>query len=313
MRWIACVLLALRLLASTAFPQTPAPEQFLERQGPFTIGGQSFTLFLQGVRLSDSRTLTLLQIRDGAGNVQYEKPFAYVVSGGVFQQRVSASARLVAAGGLAGLLVRYVRLPARPGTDESWQLFRLREMKLALFDLLAPAPPGPFGFGAFAAGRGANGAIPVPPPHDELELKVWTGNFYALVPAKVDWARGVITKGEQCLEVSGRGGFVEKGCDMRIEAAAKPSEADMLFVRMLQGPVEGAGQVKHLVLKKDAKIEYLRSNGFVNWTKSGDEILIRITDPWLQVLVDNSDDNLGWIHSDDDFSAVGLPSGNATP
>jgi len=87
----------------------------------------------------------------------------------------------------------------------------------------------------------------------------------------------------------------------------------MLFVRMLQGPVEGAGQVKHLVLKKGAKIEYLRSNGFVNWTKSGDEILIRITNPWLQVLVDNSDDNLGWIHSDDDFSAVGLPSGNATP
>jgi hypothetical protein len=36
--------------------------------------------------------------------------------------------------------------------------------------------------------------------------------------------------------------------------------------------------VKHLVLKKDARIEYLRSNGFVNWTKSGDEILIRIDD-----------------------------------
>jgi hypothetical protein len=306
------MLLAPFLLASTAFPQNAAPEEFLERQGPFSIAGQSFTLFLHGMRLANSRTLTLLEIRDAAGNVQYQKSFDSQVTGGAFQPRVSASARLVTAGGLAGLLVRYVRLPARPGTEESWQLFRLKDMKLALLDLLAAGPPSPFGFGAFAAARGANGAIPVPPPRDELELKVWTGNFYALVPAKVDWARGVITKGEQCLEVSGRGGFVEKGCDMRVESAARPRGADVSFVRMLQGPAEG-GQVKHLVLKKDARIEYLRSNGFVNWTKSGDEILIRISDPWLHVLVDNSDDSLGWIHSDDDFSAVGLPPENATP
>ena len=71
--------------------------------------------------------------------------------------------------------------------------------------------------------------------------------------------------------------------------------------------------MRHLVLKKEAKIEYLRSNGLVNWTKSGDEVLTQISDPWLQVLVDNCDDNLGWIHSDSDFSAVGLPPENATP
>ena len=103
MRWIACMLVAACLLASTAFPQTPAPEEFLERQGPFTIAGQSFTLFLHGMRLANSRTLTLLEIRDAAGNALYQKSFDYQVTAGAFQRRVSASARLVSAGGLAGL------------------------------------------------------------------------------------------------------------------------------------------------------------------------------------------------------------------
>jgi hypothetical protein len=150
MRWTA--LISMFLLA-----QTPA----IERQGPFTIAGQTFTL---GV----DQTRALLEIRDAAGAVQYQKSIP----------STSMSARLVSGGGLAGLLVRYFR-----GGEESWQIFRLKDGKLALLDLAAN--PTPAGIGAFAVARGA--AV----RGDVIELKVWTGNFYVTVPARVNWQQGL--------------------------------------------------------------------------------------------------------------------------
>ena len=273
MRWTA--LISMFLLAQT---------QAIERQGPFTIAGQTFTLVV-------NQTTPLLEIRDASGAVQYQKSIP----------STSVSARLVSGGGLAGLLVRYFR-----GGEESWQIFRLKDGKLALLDLAAN--PAPAGFGAFVVARGVATAR-----SDDIELKVWTGNFYVTVPARVNWQQGFLMKGEQCFEGSGNGGLVEKGCDMRVEAVRKPITTDVSFVRLLQEPGEGFGYARHLVLKKTSKIEYLGARGIVNWTRNGDEIQVRVSDVWLKALIDNNDENLGWIHTQEDFSAVGLPAGNAAP
>ena len=40
---------------------------------------------------------------------------------------------------------------------------------------------------------------------------------------------------------------------------------------------------------------------------------IRLSDVWLKVLIDDSEENLGWIHANEDFTAVGLPARNAAP
>jgi len=45
----------------------------------------------------------------------------------------------------------------------------------------------------------------------------------------------------------------------------------------------------------------------VKWSTSGDEFSGDLNDIWLKVLIDNNEDNLGWIHTDEDFAAVGLP------
>jgi hypothetical protein len=40
---------------------------------------------------------------------------------------------------------------------------------------------------------------------------------------------------------------------------------------------------------------------------------VSLSDPWLKVLIDNNDENLGWIHTEEDFAAVGLPSVSPVP
>jgi len=63
----------------------------------------------------------------------------------------------------------------------------------------------------------------------------------------------------------------------------------------------------HVVIKNDANIEYLAAKAIVKWSTSGDEFSANPSDIWLKVLIDNNEDNLGWIHTEEDFAAVGLP------
>jgi len=67
------------------------------------------------------------------------------------------------------------------------------------------------------------------------------------------------------------------------------------------------GSARHVVIKKDANIEYLAAKAIVKWSTSGDEFSANPSDIWLKVLIDNNEDNLGWIHTEEDFAAVGLP------
>jgi hypothetical protein len=84
----------------------------------FTLAGQTFTVIARNQQL---------EIRDQANTVQYRK---------AMQPGVSATAKLAAGNGLAGSLMHCTNDNA-----ESWQLFRLREGKLGLFD--PPMNAGP--------------------------------------------------------------------------------------------------------------------------------------------------------------------------
>ena len=39
-------------------------------------------------------------------------------------------------------------------------------------------------------------------------------------------------------------------------------------------------------------------------------VQIKPSDVWLKVLIDDSEENFGWIHPNEEFSAVGLPPGS---
>ncbi len=267
-----------------------------QRLGSFAFASQNFAVVL--------RNKTQLEIRDQSNAVQYQKSI---------QPSVSATPKLVSGNGLAGLLMHYIKDVAA-GTEESWQLFRVKDGKLALLD-----PPVANGL-VIATGvitgavlRGAAGAAPRINAADTIELRAWGGSFYLIVPLRVDWRQGRTAPGQQCFEMAGAPGLAEVGCEMRVEAFRKPGNEDFTFVRLFNEANERMGTPRHVVVSKDAKIEYLSAKAVVKWNTSGDSFSAGLSDIWLKVLIDDNEDNLGWIHTDEDFAAVGLPAGKALP
>jgi hypothetical protein len=305
------LLVTMMTFVAWVLPQDPILETVEQQLGPFTISGQSFTVVLHQKRLAGRETLALLEVRDSADVVHYQKAFPFPIEGSRFQQTVSASVKLLAGQDLAGLSIRYSRESVVAGRAESWQIFRLREGKLTLFDApLAAAPNN--GLMTASIARGGN-AVPMIRRPDTLELRVWTGSFYVIVPLRVDWQQGKTMMGQQCFEMAGNPGLTEVGCEMRVEAQRKPGPSEFTFIRLFNEANENFGNPRHVVLGKDAHIEYLSARALVKWTASGDESAIALTDVWLKVLVDNNEDKLGWIHADEDFAAVGLPAMGPTP
>jgi len=293
-------------------------ESIEQRLGPFTIAGQSFTLMLQNNRVAGApagtlgQTLAKLEVRDQSGAVLYQKAFAHQLEGNKFYEVVTASARLLAGDNLTGLLVTYTHQPAQPGTEQSWQVFGFRNGKFALFDQpgAEPAVNGSAQFTGVLM-RAPNGGAPmvVRGPLDTVQLRVWTGNFYVIVPLRVDWRSGKLMVGERCLESGGGPGLHETGCDMRVEAERVPSNAEFNFARVFPTPEEGpGGSVQHAVIAKGADVQLLKARSIVTWIGDGDVMHIQFANLWLKVLIDNNTDNEGWIHGEQDLAAVGLPA-----
>jgi hypothetical protein len=210
------------------------------------------------------------------------------------------------------LLVRYRKEAPSRGTDEYWQVFRFRNQKLGLFDAFATLPQASGLMTGTPFGGTAIGAIAAPgfaaARGDNVEIRVWTGNFEVVVPARVDWQQGRIWPGQQCFQSPG---MVEVGCEMRVEATRKRVDADLIPVRMFVEAIENPGNARHVVLKRDSKVEFIAAKAIAKWTISDDMFQIGLSDIWLKVLIDDNEDKMGWIHSEDDFAAVGLPRGNA--
>jgi hypothetical protein len=311
--------IATMFLMGTLFQAVPRLEEVVHQLGPFTITGHSYTVMTHGRRLPPatnvrlSETLASIEIRDESGAVAYQKTFSYQVDGARFDQAISADARLLPGVSLAGLLIRYKRDLASGGSEEYWQVFRLRNQKLTLFDPAVGGvelgsngvlPRGAVAIGAIgsrgmAASRG-----------DPIEIRVWTGHFYVVVPLKVDWQQGRVAPGQQCFQ-AGSPGLVETGCEMRVEISRKPMAVDFTAVRLFSEAVENMGSARHVVLKKDAKVDFIAGKAIVRMTVSDDWFQIGLADVWLKVLIDDNEDKMGWIHTADDFSAVGLPATSA--
>jgi hypothetical protein len=92
---------------------------------------------------------------------------------------------------------------------------------------------------------------------------------------------------------------------VQIDSATRTTK-DLTFVRMYAEPEEGF-QVTHVVVKPDSKIEFLEGQLRVDWSATKDNISIGVgndSDVWLHVRIDGQE---GWIHTQEDFEAIGLP------
>lgn len=89
-----------------------------------------------------------------------------------------------------------------------------------------------------------------------------------------------------------------------MEAERRPSD-DLTFVRLFPNADENGGIAAHAVVKRDSAVEFLSAEAEVQWDEAADGINFGVSeDVWLKVRVDGKE---GWIHTQEDFLAIGLP------
>jgi hypothetical protein len=307
---------------------TPQLEDLEQRLGPFSFHGENFTVVLHEKRLTGGRdaffsqTLGTLEILDSKGAVQYQRVFKFGVEEGRFERSLTASARLLSGKYFTGLLISYRLRLASGENAEAWQVFGYQDGRYkaqdARFRIFDKPMRGDYGANTSAEMQLATptGVVtkPMTPEGEIFEFRVWTGNFYLILPVGVDFAHGKLRPGIRCAGTGGgKPGMHEIGCDMRVEAERKPPEAETTFLRVLNDSEPVQGEPLHLVLDKNSKIEILKANAFVDWGLSGDLMQVAFRDVWLQVRIDGDEQKMGWIHTNEDFAAIGLPARSAEP
>jgi hypothetical protein len=321
-----CLLMA---LASTGWAQTQREppqksggadklEDFARDIGPLKVKGQNFTVVLHGKRIRRpgfpvdadfGETVARMEIRDQAGKVHFEKTFPYEVSEGRFVETTAVWAQVLEGKDGVGLLITYGVLPSPPLAGESWQVF-------GLFS----GPTGstlngklvPFSRPIFADGQLIDGQPGEPimktsqEPRlqgDVLHFRVWTGNVFAIFPVRILWFRNSIGPAWHCEKMTPRGW--RPICQFRIEAQRVAQQDELTFVRLYPEADEGMGVAEHVVLRKNSRVEFLAAEAEQLWREEAKAIEMGVTgDLWLKVRIDGKQ---GWIHTQEDFQAIGLP------
>jgi hypothetical protein len=311
--------------APNAPPQAPSPNtanEPVKHFGPFSIAGQNYTLDLEtkGVHSTDENgdTVTAMEIRDAAGTVRYRRTFAAAEEPDYFESW-SVSALLLKGMNGTGLLVNYdvYSEPSAPEEEPtSWfQVFGVLDGKLVSFG--APVEVQGGLLDEYTDGKAYKAARSLGNQADAFEFKVWTGHCRMAYPVRVDWAQGRLSPAQECVTTAGDLG---PGCQYKVLPEDKLYNSDITFVRLWPGPNEKSGQPMKTVVKKDSKVELLTALVATQWTESktadaaasskgpsaeaGGFGVVADSDLWLKVRIDGKE---GWMHSEEDFRALGLP------
>jgi len=287
-------------------------EDVEQRLGPFQLGpinthGQDFTVVLHSKRLpgakpstTDSGALASLEILDSAGRIQHQETFGYSVEGETFNDSCSASAEVLKGSMIAALLITSGCEPSAPEGGATWEIFGVWNGK---FQRLGKPFTTEGGMAGFSAGEVTKRGTATLFQSDVIRLQVWTGNFHVIIPLTFNWMQGQLMP-PRCLVQSGHGA-VEGGCELPVEAERVPTGQGLTFVRMFAEANEGMGIAQHVVVKNDSKVEILVAKAIVVLNEGKDVIDIGIgDDPWLKLRIDGQE---GWIRTQEDFLAIGLP------
>ena len=294
--------------------QASAPTQIedvVNRLGPFEIGGQQFTVLLRRKRVSGpgsvvdpdfQETLESVEILGPDGAIHHEQAFPLPeVADGSFVETTHASAQLLQGAQDSGLLLTYGTVPSTPLGGLSWQVFGVRGQRLMPF-----SKPVFLEGDLVNTGEGAQEIRTSVEPGragDMLHFRVWTGNFFVLIPLGIDWLQGKLAPAWQCRKMTSRG--PQPICQVRVQAERIPGEEDMTFVRLHQEAEEDSGTPAHVVVRKDSEIEFLAAETEVIWAEDEYGVALTVSDDvWLKVRIDGKE---GWIHTQEDFMAIGLP------
>jgi hypothetical protein len=299
-------------------------EDVEEHLGPFQIAGQSFTVVLRKKRLPEAKelgeTVVALEIQDAVGSILYRRTFRYQVEGGTFPCTWSVSAGILAGTNGAGLLVNYGSYCEVSAPEEEpggwWQVFGVVNGRFMPFS--APL----YVEGTLLSqhsGSIYSSAGPLEPRADVMEFRLWTGNFRLVFPVRVDWAQGKWMPAQPCAKTATSGRH--EACQYKAVAENEGRTAEMTFVRLFSSPDEKSGKPERVVVKGDSKVEFLAAQAYVDWSEgpvsgpsgspenpmhdSGHFGVAGDSDVWLKVRIDGKE---GWIHTEEDFFAIGLPA-----
>jgi hypothetical protein len=315
----------------SATTQTPQLHDSLTRQGPFTLGNQRFSVLFHykvaeavssaAARTDSTSTLALLEILDARGNSVYQQNFSYAVST-PSRRLLTASASLLPGAGGVALVIRFLDRPvASPESTErfakeSWQLFGMVNGHLAPLGPVLPLGHGSHitvgGTLAAVMTKGGIAVMPMASTAEVLSFRAWTGNFYAAVPVRFDWAHGQWGEGEQCYQTA-QGTLTERGCIMPVQATPQPRspDADTLYVQLFAAPDGETDNSLNVPVSPDSRLEFLEMQAIVQWQVQGPapdqgqpRVSCTFSNVWLRTRIDGQE---GWVHGQEAFDALGLP------
>lgn len=137
----------------------PQPTDVVERQGPFLIDDQQFTVVLHekvlrensGTAASEGTPVMMLaglEIFDATSHAVYQETFPVVLADGRFSQTLTASASLLAAKAGTAIVIRFIGQPVFGSgalgapAKESWQVFGLVDGQLTILGAVLPLGQG---------------------------------------------------------------------------------------------------------------------------------------------------------------------------
>jgi hypothetical protein len=292
-----------------AAPQTQVPprEDVEKRLGPFTLApGEDFFVVIHSRRLEIQpgkfdEAVAWLDIRDASDTVQYHEDFAYTVEQGAFNDQCSVGAEMLKGSMSKGIMISALCEPSAPMSGGSVQIFGIVNGKLVPFGKPLYVEGDVEGFVPGAITK--QGQVTIFSA-DMLKFKVFTGNVFVVLPLRINWLEGKLELGMHCYEQSGHG-MVESGCEVPVvEVERYPSDEEMTFVRLFP---ESNEQLipEHVVVRKDSKVQVLAAKVRASLGEEKNSMGLGVEDDvWLKVRVDGKQ---GWIHSQEDFEAIGLP------
>jgi len=321
---------ALMSLAAVACAQPPAPVarpkvsppklEVKEETTQLKAGAETYTFVkrehqLVGPKGVQDASTEWWELRDPAGKVVYRESGAppKLTDQGDFEETSEVSASSAHADGGDVILVEGMQLPSAPNSGSWVQVFG-RKWGSATQPLTSFGPAisteGEF------TGLGIDHRRDAPKPprpgvtvvtlHDVLKFRVWTGNFEIEYPVLINWITGRVEPAMRCYRTTMKG-RIER-CSYPIKVDPHRDGNDLTFVRMFHEPEE-LGTPKHVVIKPTSKIEFLEAEVPVTWQVDAKNIFIGASGPesddtWVKVRIDGQE---GWIHTQEDFLAIGLP------
>jgi hypothetical protein len=287
-------------VTSTTSPN--ASQEAGGRLGPFTIGGTEYHVVLQekprlpGSTQETGNTVVKMEIQNAGGAVEYERTFPVQTELEGFSDAWFVTAMVMTGRSGSGLMINYA-LDSEPSgptpeNDSWWQLFGVVDGKLKAFS-------GPISV--------QGDLLPNDPPSDVLRFKVWAHHYRLIFPVTVNWIEGKLSPAMQC-----------DACEYDVLPEDLDGLDDLTFVSLCSRVETPCANPQRTLVKKDSTIELVAGQAPVRWNEgsatgpSGDpehpmtnEGSITVPEEvWLKVRIDGKE---GWLHDEEDFTALRLP------